>query len=571
MSDPDAREDAAASDEMDALKRRRDAAWTERLLWDSIYTDACNYVTPYRRPIGGRTGGVKGERRTDHLFDQTGITSTFRGAGQMQQDLFPPGQPFFALKPGPVTKLVAKAQRGMGDNGGPPLDDGSQAASPQNPGGRDIVWFERQLDSVSDQIAPFFLTGEWDNAVSELCIDLYLGTGCMLILDGDSENPVRYVTLPLEEVALEPGPYGDVAALFWKTKMSRRAIKSAFPKGKFPSEFEEAAEKSPDQEVDLSQDFIRDGKRWKMVVTVEKSDEPVVVQRYKTRPFVASRFYRVGGETYGRGRALLALPTIKTLNKAMELTLKAAAIQMLGIWGYRPGGTFNPDTVRLAPGQFWPMQATGGVMGADVTRLDAAGGNIDVSNIILQELRTQVQIALGDEQLPEGGKTPASASEVMARMARVKQNYVGAYGRMIHEVVPVVIPRVVEILYKRGLITSDIPINQLLVSINVISPLAQALKADHHKTTVQAMQVVAALEGPQAVARRFKMDEIMPAMIRDLGTESEYVRSAQELAAYDKQAQTQQQAQTVTQAMLDKPDKFAAALNPNPDAQGQAA
>jgi hypothetical protein len=69
-----------------------------------------------------------------------------------------------------------------------------------------------------------------------------------------------------------------------------------------------------------------------------------------------ARYHRVPGEPYGRGPILLALPTIKTLNKAVELTLKAAAIQMLGIWGYRPGGSFNPDTVRLGPGEIWPMQ-----------------------------------------------------------------------------------------------------------------------------------------------------------------------------------------------------------------------
>lgn len=564
MSDADKAEDNAEGKSeksgLEALAQRRSKAWAERQLWDPIYNDAYRYVMPYRQPAGGPSGSAKGAARVDHLFDQTGITSTFRGAGQMQQDLFPPGQALFALKPGPVTKMVAKKQAGIGHNGGPALDGGGE--------NRDLTWFERQLDSLSDQVSPFFLTGEWDNSVSELCLELYIGTGLMLILEGDGDSPIRYVTLPIEEVALEPGSYGDIGALFWKTKMSRRAIADAFPRGKFPKEFIEGLKNGPNVEVDLSQDFIRAGKGWKLVVTVEKCEEPVTTQRYKTQPFIASRFYRVPNETYGRGPALLAIPTIKTLNKAMELTLKAAAIQMLGIWGYRPGGTFNPDTARLAPGAMWPMQATGGVMGADVTRLDTAAGRIDVANIILQDLRTQVQVALHDEQLPEGGQTPKSAAEIVARMARVKQNYVGAFGRLIHEVVPVAIRRVIEILYKKGLITSEIPINQLLVSINVISPLAQALKADHHKTTVQAMQVVAAIEGPQAVARRFDLDKLMPEMIRDLGVESEFVRSATELADFDKKSQTAQEAAAVSQAMLDKPDKFAAALSPVPDAQG---
>jgi hypothetical protein len=550
-----------------AHRRRAEAAWAERNVWNDIYQDAYRFTTPYRRPVNGPNGSDKGSNRTDHLFDNTGVVSTFRGAGQMQQDLFPPGQEFFRLKPGPITKLVAGK---IGHNGGPPLEEGASdgsapAADDQAP--RDFAWFERQLDQVTAQIQPFFLSGEWDNAVSELCLDLYLGTGVMLVLEGDRENPVRFVCLPVDEVALEPGPYGDVAALFWRTKMSRRAIQAAFPKVNFGKDFLDALEKNGDEECDLSQDFVRTAKGWRLIVTVDKGESPVTTQDYKTQPFVAARYFRVPGETMGRGPALLALPSIKTLNKVMELTLKASAIQMLGIWGYRPGGTFNPDQARIAPGAWWPMQATGGVMGPDVTRLDTAAGRMDVANIVLQELRTQVQAALHDENLPNGGATPKSAAEIMARMARVKQNYVGAFGRMIHEVIPVVVRRVIEVLYKRGLLTVDIKIDQLLVAIDVMSPLAQALKADAHKMTVEAMQMVAALEGPQGVARRFKLDEIIPEMIKDLGVNSEYVRTAQELAQFDAAASQQQQAAALMQAAMNKPKDFKEALSPDPQQQ----
>lgn len=554
--------------------KRRDKAWQVRRQWDPIYRAAYDYAMPYRRP----SCDSKGDGRVDHLFDQTGVTSAFRGAGQMQQDLFPPGQVFFRLKPGPVTRLLAKSRAKaraatkaaanaqaaqMGHNGGPPIDDNDP----------EIVKFERQLDDVSDQITPFFLSGEFDNAMSELCLELYIGTGCMLVLQGDAQKPIRFVCLPVEEVALEPGPYGDVGGLFWKTKMSRRAIMEAFKKGTFSKQFQDAYKATPDEEIELHQDFVKDGDAggWVMVVCCDDAlDEPITVQKYKTQPFVASRFYRVPGEVMGRGPVLLALPTIKTLNKAMEITLKAAAIQMLGIWGYRPGGAFDPDTARLAPGEFWAMASTGGVMGADVQRLDP-GGNVQLGNIILQELRTQVQISLHDESLPQGGGTPASASEIMARVARLKQNYVGAFGRMINEIVPVIIPRAIEILNAAGLITSQLAIDNLLVAIDVISPLAQALKADAHRTTVEAMQAVAALEGQQALARRFKIDEIMPMMIKDLGVKSKYVRDAIELTQYDagqKQAVSQQQVQ---EAMLAQPDKFAEALSPNAGGAPQGA
>lgn len=536
---------AKAPVDLKALKARRDTAASDRQRWDAIYRECYDYVMPYRRPVGGTSGKAKGEARTDHLFDLTGTVSAFKGAGQLQSDLFPPGQGFFKLVPGPVTKMVLKRQAAAAGAAGDP---------------RDEAWFQRQLDDVTDQLAPFFRSGEWDNAVSELCLDLYVGTGIMLMLAGDRTRPIRFVTLPLEEVAIEPGPYGDVSALFWCTRMTRRAIAAAFPKGDFPRDFAEmvAEGKGLDDEVELHQDFWRTDKgTWQLVVTLEKSETPVASETYRTQPFIAPRFHRVPGETYGRGPALLALPSIKTLNKAMEITLKAAAIQMLGIWGYRPGGAFNPDTIRLAPGQFWPMAATGGIMGADVARLDTSAGRVDVGSIVLQELRSQVKQALHDYDLPDGGLTPKSAAEVLARVSRAKQAYVGAFGRMIHEIIPVVIPRVIEVLWRLRLIVSDIQVDQLLVAIDVLSPLAQALKADAHKTTVEAMQLVAMLEGAEGVQRRFKLDDLLPAMIRDLGVQSQYVRTVQELGQFDQASAQAAQAASVGQALLDKPKDFA--------------
>lgn len=539
-----------AAPDFEAHCKRSDAAWSAKAPWVSIYRSVYDYMMPYRQPKQGAEGGP----RIDHLFDETGVNSTFRGAGQLQQDLFPPGHDLFQLEPGALPRLMARRARAAGD-----AETSAEADR-----------LARELAAISEQVRPFFQAGDWDNAVSEFCLDLFAGTGVLLMLEGDRDRPVRFVTLPFEEVALEPGPYGDVGALFWKTKMSRRAIKAAFPKGAFPKDFTDALADDAEGEVELRQDFVQDGRKWALRVWVENSETPVVVQSYRTRPFVAARYYRVPGETYGRGPAMLGLPSARTLNKVMEITLKAAAIQMLGIWGYRPGGAFNPDTARLAPGQFWAMQSTGGVMGPDVTRLDPSTWRIDVANIVLQELRTQLQQALHDERLPEGGATPRSATEVMARMSKVKANYVGAFGRMVNEIVPVVVPRVMELLYRQGLLTTELKIDQLLVAVRVVSPLAQSLKADEHKMTIEAAQLVAALEGPAAVARRFKLDDMVPDLLKDLGVEPEHVRSGAELAVYDKQAAAQMQAQAVMQAALDKPDKMAAALSPQQEgANGQ--
>jgi hypothetical protein len=562
--------------DMRAHRARADKAWQNRLVWDTVLKDAYRFTMPYR--MAGDLG--EAQARTDHLFDNTGITSTFRGAGQLKEDLFPTGQPFFRLKPGPISRAVFNTERkkikaqqqaetdgppGIGDNGGPPLDD------PDSPS---EIKMERELDSITEQIAPFFASGAWDIASADMCLDLYAGTAIMLVLKGNQQNPIKFVTLPIEQCAIELGPHGEVVALFWRSKMTRRQISTAFPNGKFTKEFNDNLQKTPDGEVDLCQDFWRDDKAqkpWSFAAWLKgegDAQEPIASENYKTQPFIAPMFYRVPGEHMGRGPVLLALPTIKTLNKAMELTLKSAAIQMLGIWGYRPGGTFNPDTARLAPGQFWPMASTGGVMGPDVTRLDVSAGKLDVSQLVTNELRMQVKAALHDMELPDAGLTPKSAAEIMARMSQRKANWVGAFGRMINSINPVV-PRVMEILHDLGLLVTNVKIDQLLVSVESVSPMAMALKADAYRTTMDAIMLVAQLEGPQGVARRFKIDKLLRRMIRDLGVDSDMVRSLTELKAFDAQAAQAAQAQQLAAAAMNKPKDFAEVMGAMPDQQQQ--
>lgn len=553
---------ATAAVDMKAHRARAGKAWTAKLPWVSLYEEAYRWVMPYR----GRAQQAIGAAQFDHLFDSTAIISTLRGAGRLQEDLFAPGRAFFTLVPGPLARARSDAEREAawraaqagqppqaGHNGGPALED------IPNP----LDGLTRALERITHQLAPFYHDGEWDNATAELCIDLYIGSGVMLSLRGATrERPIRRVAPPIEEIAFEAGAYGDVGALFWRTKMSRRAIAAAFPDGKFPKAFTDALDKTPDDEVDLNQDIVpAEGGGWTFIVYLQDAaaddDQPISTAKTKKKPFVAARYWRVPGETYGRGPALMVVPTVKTLNKAFELTLKAAAIQMLGIWGYRPGGTFNPAQIALKPGAFWPMQATGGVMGADVARLDPASGRMEISRELMMELRTQIQKALHDESLPDGGLTPKSAAEVMARLAQAKVDRAGAFGRMIRETIPDIVERDIEILAGWNLLVTPIDIDKLFVSLEVQSPLAKAMRADAYQTTLQAMQMVAALEGPQAVARRFRLDALLPEMIADLGVDHVFIRTINELTDFDAKASQAAQSAALGQALIDKPKDFA--------------
>jgi hypothetical protein len=478
---------AAPAETLDlkAHRKRAAKAWSNRESWQTLYDDAYEFVIPHRRPAT-RIG--KGQQRIERLYDATAMKSAFRSAGKLHQDLFPPD--FFKLALGSVAKAAVQL-------GKYPKE---QAAKE-----------EKELEIVSAVAKAFFETGEFNTASSETTLDLLVGTAALFPIEGDDDDPVRFVCPPFDELAIDVDAYGAVSLISWKQMLTRRAIKTAFPKGDYPAQFEEKYKANPDEEIEIFQDFYREGKKWKFCGYLTDSEVPIAEDEYRTQPMAVARYHRVPGEPYGRGPILLALPTIKTLNKAVELTLKAAAIQMLGIWGYRPGGAFNPDTVRLAPGEFWPMQGTGGVLGPDVTRLDPAAGRVDVGNLVTAELRTQVQQMLNDDTPPSRGATPPSATEVMERMQRIAQNYLGAWGRVVQELVPPTVRRVLEILYRRKLINIDvIGIDKLLVKVDVLSPIAAAVKAAAHTRIIEFIELVSVVKGsPMAAELIVKVDDAL--------------------------------------------------------------
>lgn len=462
------------------VKRRGTKVWQGRSPWQSIYQEAYDFAVPMRRP--GGSGKVK---YTDRLFDMTAPMSAMYFAGQLQRDLFPAGQPAFVLETGPI------------------------AAMALSKGERDQL--DRILYQTSSLIHPFFLAGDWDTAVHEMCVDLAVGTGAILPVKGTPDKPVMFCAIPFDQLAIGVDAFGRVNYVSWKQMIELEQLVGAFPDGEFPDGIKEKAKNNGGEEVELYQDFYADaapGGGWHFVAYVTASVKPIRHERYRTQPIAVPRYYRVPGEAYGRGVILTALPTIKTLNKVQELALKTAAISMLGIWGYRAGGTFNPDTVRQGPGEFWAMQATGGMLGPDVTRLDTPG-SLNVANVLVGDLQSQIKQAMFDTRLPEYQGTPRSASEMAARMQQRTNIHIGAFGRLVNEIMPVVVPRVAEILSEFGMLPQVARVDDLLVAISVRSPMKAALNADRLAAIANYHDLVLSFAGPERARLYENMDVIM--------------------------------------------------------------
>lgn len=500
-------------------RRRSDQVWAKRAPWDALYREAYDFAIPQRRPGGdGKT-----KRVADRIFDMTASQSAAYFAGNLQRDLFPSGQPPFTWSASPLVKARLGAQ--------------------------ELALLDRILEQEASRVHPFFLGGDWDTAIHETCVDLSVGTGAIMPVKGTASDPVAFVAIPFDELAIATDAIGRINFISWKQSLAFEQIKAAFPDGIFDDEFTRRATQSPYDETELRQDFFRqpDG-RWKFAAYCERSTAFIVTDIYRSQPIAVPRYYRVPGEAYGRGPVLLALPSIKTLNKAQELALKSAAIQMLGIWGYRAGGTFNPDTVRVGPGEFWPMQSTGGILGPDVSRIDPASGRIDVARMVIGNLRDDIKAALYDTRLPERqGATPLSASEIVGRLRQKAEVHIGAFGRLVREIMPVVVPRVCEILHDFGYL-NRMPLDRYLVATEVKSPMAAALNADRLASIGNYLEFIGTVAGPQAVPLYAHIDRVLNRVAEGLHIEKDLIPTPQERAQIQQQQMTQQAALLAMQA-----------------------
>jgi Bacteriophage head to tail connecting protein len=527
-------------------RQRANRAWQLHSGWDHLYQDAHDYVIPFRKTGGQGTN----KAMADVMFDMIGPNSAMHLAGQLHRILFsqPP-----QLAAGPLVR-VEKARYGK-------------------KGLLELDKLDRELERTGEFIYPFMEAGDLGTVGHEACIDLGFGTGIIIPMRGTPDRPVIFHAPGAHEVALQGDMYGQVCLASWRRNVERKALLDAMPEGKFSTAFKEAAKTGGTAEVQLYQDFYKlpDG-RWKFCAYMDSDcDEFIAEETYRTKPIATPRLNVVAGEMRGRGPILLALPGIKVQNKAQELVLKAAALQMIGIWGYRANSGFNPDTAPMEPGAFWSMQSTGGILGPDITRLDPASGNLNIASMLLQGNGDQIRDALMDTRLRPTLGTPKSASEIAGLLQQAASANIGGIGRAWRESYPDIVPRVAEILNSFGYLGGVMDFNRLFVSIGVRSPIAGVVEADKAMAIARYAEMMNAFD-PGKLPEHLIMDDASDDIAKALMIPKRLVPDVdQRLQIRQALQQQQQQAMAAQMAVKAAPNLAAGALSVIQGGQGQAA
>jgi hypothetical protein len=514
---PAAEKPSAVSPER--LKKRRENAKKEYDQFQPMRDDAYRFAIPYRKST--KDSGT-GEQRVNEAYDHTAIDAAFRFAGKLQQDMWPAEQSNFQLEAGPLV----------------PQDQ--------------VAALNQQLHPITKVVGSFFDDPDWGLSFHEMAIDLCAGTGAIL-MNATSEPDKLWepIAVSTDELLLEAGANGKISGVFWDRKMVVRVLEETWPDGKFGEKLKKLIAEEPEKEVVVHHDAVRQkgangAWRWHLIIWLdEQKDAPVHTSETRTSPWLIPRYFRVAGETWGRGLVHLAMPAIKTVNTAQRLQLQAAAIALLGIYTAIDDGVFNPDLSPLAPGAFWKVASNGGVRGASVQRLQDP--RLDLSGLVVTELRQGVRSTMMDDDLPLSSEAVKSPTEIVERVKKSASNHLGAFERLVKEITIPAVKRAIELAYDRGLLPAFPNIDQLLLKLKINSPMAIARAAQRVQRNLEWLQMVALVEQANMATPRIKRiaktDAILDDAARNLGVDPSMVTDEAGRQKYDQDEQAAMMAQ----------------------------
>jgi hypothetical protein len=452
-----------------ACKRYQKLSTEDEQYWQSNLQDIYDYAMPYRQAAGhsGKmaSGKTPGAKRTTKIYDATAVMAAPRGAGKLKAAMTPDHESWFLLAPGPLV-------------------DKSQATR-----------LAKELEDTTAILRAVFAAGDFSAAADGMYLDLYAGQGAMLVLKGDEEDLVRFVPLSAEKVVLDTDAYGRQRGWFYPIRMECGEIEDRWPGYKKHRDLTKMISDKPETEVELLLHCSREGPRrftWQ-VIWKEKSHQ-LHTEPLRSSPFIVPRFFVVPGERRGRGPLMLAMPHIKTLNKAVEMQLQAGAFALLGAWMTSDDQIYHPRKIALAPGGMVKVKRTGGPLGASLARLPVAE-NFDLGEIIIDELRMQIKEMLHDEPLPSEAGAVRSPTEIVARLKRLSQDINGAFGRLHTELFRPLIERVLDIMQQWGLVSDNIRIDDYIMKVQVLSPLANSQMLEEVEKTVRFYEILVATAG----------------------------------------------------------------------------
>ena len=436
------------------IKKRVDTLSQERGTWEVNWQEILDYVMPRKADVV--TLRTRGEKRTEVLFDSTAITANNLLAASLQGTLTSPSLPWFSIK----------------------LRDEELNED------RDVqLWLEDTARRMYDT----FNETNFNTEVHEMYLDLCsIGTAALFVEEGSNgfdTDGIHFNCLHIAEYYIQESIDGKVDTLYRKYKLTARQAVQEFGFDNVGEKIQTASKEKPDHKfnfihaVEPTADYERStGKsatklKFHSCHVCEEDKMVVRTGGYNEFPYLVPRWSKATGEIFGRSPSFNALPDIKTLNKAVEIGLKAWAKAIDPPLLVQDDGVIG--RVRMTPAGITVIRNDGAVKPLQI------GTNWQITDLKENQLRTAIRQAYYSDQLQLQEGPQMTATEVQVRYELMQRLLGPTLGRFQSEFLNPLIERVFGIMYRAGALLKEPDIIQgTKIDVEYLGPLARSQRME---------------------------------------------------------------------------------------------
>lgn len=484
--------------------RRIRRAKDDKSASDEIYREAMELCFPDRE---NWTKQKEGTDRSGVAWDSTPQVSVIRAANRLSSDFTPQFVPWVEVGLGAAAEMMP--------------DAAFEAAT-----GRDKRSAKAELEAVTKVVQAVLAGPGFPTASNEMYIDWHFGQGGMRVMPNDDplDEPILFGAMPLSHFYAYEGPNGKHDQWFFWHELRPDVIEAEWPDAELTTTLQEWKSEALQGKKKFAKlcsvvyrDYDEKGRnayRYEVFHEHSKACERVVQRRSRTPPFVTPRYAKLPGENRGRGPVIFAMPDIRTVNRIVEMTLRSAAIAVAGIYTAEENGVIGP--VRIKPLAVMKVRRNqGSGNGPSLARLDTPQ-RLDFGQLLIDQLHLNIRKVIGDNSLPPESDPIRTATEFIQRARELVSDQAGGLGRLYAEFVIPLVQRIVDILETKELLQTDgLKIDQFLIEVRMISPLAKGEAMQEVENIVRFIEMLRLLGGGGQELLMLEMN--IPATTGELG------------------------------------------------------
>jgi hypothetical protein len=473
------------------LNRARECA---KLTIPSLLPDSgSNFSTVYKTPFQSI-----GSRGVNHLSSKLLLT------------LLPPNSPFFRLTIDDfdLEELAGDAeQRGAVEEGFSRIERSAQ----------------NEIESSAYRVPVF-----------EALKHLIVTGNCLLYMPEEGGMRVFH----LDRYVCKRDPMGNLLYLITKETLDAKTISTDARLALGLPSPEELTPETPDKPYELYTYVCNKGKYWHVHQEIGTTPIPESYGRYKMErnPFIALRFSRVDGESYGRGLVEEYLGDIRSLEALTQAIVEGSAAAAKVLFLVRPNGTTRIKTVAEAPNGAIVQGDSNDVSTLQLDKFNDFRVALETMNSIRDRLSAAFLLNSSVQRNAER----VTAEEVRFMAQELESALGGVYSVLSQEFQLPLVNLILQKLIKQKKMP-DFPKGK--VKPQVVTGLEALGRGQDLTKLAQFLEYLAPL-GPEVIAQKLNVDDYMDRLGASLGIDTGgLIKTDEQLQQEQAQAQEAQQAQ----------------------------